>query len=524
MDRQLVAIFFGAALCSAGQAAAAGGTTTDQAVSLTYAATHWSAFPAADLTGVDSAGDPLYQSGFWYRVEGDTREYPLPQPDVEFYHLDGRVVARWNNLDGKGFAVEEETWVVDQEGPSGGFWTRLTITNNNPTTVSFTLFHYLDPNVAATASGDYGTQVATNFLEFTDGSSSLSYRRNAQAGGHYQVAAFPILRDLLNDDAITSLDDTGLPFGPGNVTAAIQFSTKFFGSGATGPEELSVFVNPPRRKVKGDYWGLGLASLHGQSADRHGRYFQTTRRTLLEDTVHNLTCGGPARQVQADAIQHIQPIGLMGSDDFYAGQDGQADFSSIVCRNISTGAAYVGSDQISGAPTLPLNWKLSATGDFDADGKADILWRNTTSQKLVIWTMNGHAKIGNIIPSPAQAVDANWEVAAAADFNGDDHRDLLWYNQTSGKIVLWFMDASVVRITGQFTNPATVGNNNWRVLAVGDYGKGPGGVYDTQDIVWQNDTSKKVVVWFMDLAGNRTGGTFTVPDTLMGGWDLVGPR
>jgi hypothetical protein len=86
------------------------------------------------------------------------------------------------------------------------------------------------------------------------------------------------------------------------------------------------------------------------------------------------------------------------------------------------------------------------------------------------------------------------------------------------------MDASVVRITGQFTNPATVGNNNWKVLAVGDYGKGPGGLYNTNDIVWQNDTSKKVVVWFMDLAGNRTGGTFTVPDTLMGGWDLVGPR
>ena len=57
MDRQLVAIVFVAALGSAGQATAAGGTTTDQAVSLTYAATHWSASPAANLTGVDNAGD-----------------------------------------------------------------------------------------------------------------------------------------------------------------------------------------------------------------------------------------------------------------------------------------------------------------------------------------------------------------------------------------------------------------------------------------------------------------------------------
>ena len=210
---------------------------------------------------------------------------------------------------------------------------------------------------------------------------------------------------------------------------------------------------------------------------------------------------------------------LVGADDFYGFLDDQ-----WVWRDLQTGVAYVDSEPIGGAPTLALNWKLSATGDFDGDGKADVLWRNTTSQKLVIWTMNGNAKTGNIIPSPDQAVDANWEVTGAADFNGDGHRDMLWYNQTSGKIVLWLMNASVARVTGQFTNPSTVGNNNWRVVAVGDYGKGPGGVYDTQDVVWQNDTSKKVVVWFMDLAGNRTNGTFTTPDTLIPGWDVVGPR
>ncbi len=209
----------------------------------------------------------------------------------------------------------------------------------------------------------------------------------------------------------------------------------------------------------------------------------------------------------------------MGADDFYGGLR-----SSFVHRDPAAGTTWIDYSPVAGAPTLPLNWKLSATGDFDADGRADILWRNTTSQKLVVWTMNGAAKVGSIIPSPDQAVDANWEVAGAADFNGDGNRDLLWYNQTSGRIVLWFMNASVVRITGQFTNPSSVGNNNWRTVAVGDYGKGPGGVYDTNDIVWQNDTSKRVVVWFMDKAGNRTGGTFTTPDTLPGSYDVVGPR
>jgi hypothetical protein len=91
------------------------------------------------------------------------------------------------------------------------------------------------------------------------------------------------------------------------------------------------------------------------------------------------------------------------------------------------------------------------------------------------------------------------------------------------------MDASVVRTTGVFTTPDGVGNNNWRVVAVGDYGKGSNAgvypaAYDAQDIVWQNDTSKKVVVWHMDLAAHRTAGEFTTPDTVGTNWDVIGPR
>src|SRR6185436_14854650 len=120
---------------------------------------------------------------------------------------------------------------------------------------------------------------------------------------------------------------------------------------------------------------------------------------------------------------------------------------------------------ISGAATLPTNWKLSATGDFNADGKPDIVWRNFTSQKINIWTMNGTAKIGNIIPTPDQAVDGNWEIVAALDYDGDGNRDFLWYNATSGNIVQWLMNSSVVRTTGRFTNPVSAGDSNWKVLA-----------------------------------------------------------
>ncbi len=490
-------------LAPAGAARATGGALTDQALTLSFPANHWSGGPDAHLTGVDAAGDPVFQMGLWYRVEGGTREHPMAVPDSETY--DGATAsAVWNDLGGTGFGVVLRTRLIDGEGPSGCVITSATVQNNANVARQFTLFFYLDADLAATASGDSAVLVNQRFIEAFDGTSRLAYRFHA---GRFQVAPHPALRDLLNDALVTDLDFSGLPSGPGDLAVAAQDGPRPIPAGNSrsfGP--VSACFNPPHRHVKGDLDGLGLASLLGQESDLSNRGVVWMRRTA--DLGMNAVISAPSAAAS-----------LVGADDFDADYDDE-----WVWRDLQTGVAYVDGDALSGAPTLALNWKLSATGDFDHDGRADILWRNTSSQKLVIWTMSGNAKLGNIIPSPDQAVDANWEVAGAADFNGDGQRDLLWYNQTSGKIVLWFMNAAVQRVTGQFTNPSTVGNNNWKVVAVGDYGRGPAGVYDTQDVVWQNDTSKKIVVWFMDLAGNRTNGTFTTPDTLFSDWDVVGPR
>jgi hypothetical protein len=145
--------------------------------------------------------------------------------------------------------------------------------------------------------------------------------------------------------------------------------------------------------------------------------------------------------------------------------------------------------------------------------------------------MNGTVHTGTLTPSPSQATDANWEIVGAADLNGDTHTDLLWYNPSSGRIVYWLLDPALVRTTGAFTNPMTAGDNNWKVLAMGDYGIGPNtswlGRPGTQDLVWRNATSGRLVVWYMDRAGNRTAGLFTSPAELpapVSDWTVAGPR
>ena len=62
-----------------------------------------------------------------------------------------------NNLDGKAFRLEETTSVFDNEGPAGGSLSAMLVRNDGATPRQFTLFHYVDMDLAgSTAPGSSG--------------------------------------------------------------------------------------------------------------------------------------------------------------------------------------------------------------------------------------------------------------------------------------------------------------------------------------------------------------------------------
>jgi hypothetical protein len=213
---------------------------------------------------------------------------------------------------------------------------------------------------------------------------------------------------------------------------------------------------------------------------------------------------------------------IVGTNDFNL--DAQTD---LLWRHAVSGQNVVwfmnGVNLVGGTFTTPsaltdTRWQMVGTGDFDRDGRPDILWRHDFSGENVLWYMDGTVLTTRTFLTPSALPDVRWKMAGVADFNGDGKPDILWHHQSSGEVVLWYMDGSVLT-SGTFTSPSVLPDTRWHIAAVGDYNAD-----GRPDIVWHNDFSGQTVVWFMDNA-TLIAGTFTnpsvFPDT---NWKLVGPR
>lgn len=89
-------------------------------------------------------------------------------------------------------------------------------------------------------------------------------------------------------------------------------------------------------------------------------------------------------------------------------------------------------------------WRIAAAADVNGDGHADLIWRNTTTGSNVVWYLSGPS--ASILSQAAlQPVpDLAWQIAVAADVNGDGHPDLIWRNSSTGADVVWFLSGTTL--------------------------------------------------------------------------------
>ena len=196
---------------------------------------------------------------------------------------------------------------------------------------------------------------------------------------------------------------------------------------------------------------------------------------------------------------------IAGTGDFNG--DKKAD---ILWRNSFTGQAAIwemdGTTLLAGTGFISANpgtgWQIGGTGDFNGDAKADILWRNSSTGQLAIWEMDGTtllAGTGFISANPG----ASWQISGTGDFNGDGKADILWNNSSSNQTAIWLMDGlTLLPGTGFISAIAPSGWKIARTVNGTDDANGDG----LSDIFWYNTTTNQTAVWEMS-------GTTLLPGT-----------
>lgn len=114
--------------------------------------------------------------------------------------------------------------------------------------------------------------------------------------------------------------------------------------------------------------------------------------------------------------------------------------------------------------TLGLSWAITAVNDFNGDGRADLFMEQDSGKKMRIWFMNGTQIQSSSFVTVSGFDPSLHTVVTAGDINGDGKADLVWRQTSNGALKYFRMNGATVQANGTISGLST----GWTGLGGGD--------------------------------------------------------
>ncbi|TAH39483.1 MAG: hypothetical protein EYC70_01480 [Planctomycetota bacterium] len=182
----------------------------------------------SDLRPSTSIAEYMNQTWYYWRPDPGSAEQAFPPPTAEVYEdTPGHFRLDWVALPELPFDASLHGWLKDAGANAAQLMLALAVTNRDAAPLALPLFHYADADVAAGFGGqpDTAVRVGPERIRIDDHGTFGFDELYVRGADHWQVDHWPYLRDFhLLNCCPNDLMDTGLPFGPGDFTAAHQWN------------------------------------------------------------------------------------------------------------------------------------------------------------------------------------------------------------------------------------------------------------------------------------------------------------